>query len=39
MVGFLGTQKLLSSGSLGQNAEEHTTITLNNGSVITAYFG
>ena len=38
MAGFLGTQTLLSSSGLGANAEDHTTITLKNGTVVTGYF-
>ncbi|MBV1865630.1 MAG: hypothetical protein KUG74_14515 [Rhodobacteraceae bacterium] len=38
MVGFLGTQTLLSASGLGSNAEEHSTITLKNGTVITGYY-
>lgn len=38
MAGFLGTQEILSNTGLGANAEEHTTITLKNGAVLTGYF-
>lgn len=38
MAGFLGTQTLLSGSGLGANVEDHHTITLKNGAVITGYF-
>lgn len=38
MVGFLGKQVLLSGSGLGANAEEHSTVTLKDGTIITGYF-
>ncbi len=38
MVGFLGKQFTLSGDGLGANAEEHSTITLKDGTIITGYF-
>ncbi len=38
MVGFLGKQFLLSGTGWSANAEEHSTVTLKDGTVITGYF-
>lgn len=38
MVGFLGKQFLLSGIGWSANAEEHSTVTLKDGTVITGYF-
>jgi Ca2+-binding RTX toxin-like protein len=38
MAGFLGKQFLLSNNGLGANAEEHSTVTLKDGTIVTGYF-